>query len=215
LSVSEKDKRQTLKPSMSSLGRKRVGDYELYETLGVGTFATVRRAVHTTTNKEFAVKCLDKSKIEEQHMTKVLASKTKLYLVLELVTGGELFRLLVREKGFSEDRARFFFKQLVEGVKECHGQGICHRDLKPENLLLDGNGDLKITDFGLSALHNNNENATQTSTQMLHTTCGSPHYVAPEILQGEGYDGRKADIWSMGVIAYVLVTGKLPFENKV
>jgi len=139
----------------------------------------------------------------------VLASKTKLYLVLELVTGGELFRLLVRERGFSEDRARFFFKQLVEGVKECHDQGICHRDLKPENLLLDSNGDLKITDFGLSALHNNNENATQTSTQMLHTTCGSPNYVAPEILKGEGYDGRKADVWSMGVIAYVLATGTI------
>ena len=101
----------------------------------------------------------------------VLASKTKIYLVLELVTGGELFGLLVKERGFGEEKARFFFRQLVEGVKCCHEQGICHRDLKPENLLLDEQGLLKISDFGLSSLYvNNNGETTLTSSKMMHTT---------------------------------------------
>jgi len=101
----------------------------------------------------------------------VLASKTKIYLVLELVTGGELFGLLVKERGFGEEKARFFFRQLVEGVNCCHEQGICHRDLKPENLLLDEQGLLKISDFGLSSLYvNNNGERTLTSSKMMHTT---------------------------------------------
>ena len=138
--------------SSSTFFKKRVGDYELCEILGVGSFATVRRARHVKSGLEFAVKCLDKAQIEKQNMSKqlkreiaimriikhprvvrfyeVLASKKKIYLVLELVTGGELFELLVKERGFGEDKARFFFRQLVEGVKCCHEQGICHRDLK-------------------------------------------------------------------------------------
>lgn len=162
------------------------------KVLGEGTFATVRRAVHVKSGLEFAVKCLDKQQIEKQKMGKqlkrevaimriikhprvvqfyeVLASKTKIYLVLELVTGGELFNLLVKERGFGEDKARFFFRQLVEGVTCCHEKGICHRDLKPENLLLDENCHLKISDFGLSALHNHCGEATLTSSKMLHTS---------------------------------------------
>lgn len=101
----------------------------------------------------------------------VLASKTKIYLVLELVTGGELFALLVKERGFGEEKARFYFRQLVEGIKCCHEKGICHRDLKPENLLLDEQGLLKISDFGLSSIHiNNNGETTLTSSKMMHTT---------------------------------------------
>lgn len=100
----------------------------------------------------------------------VLASKTKIYLVLELVTGGELFGLLVKERGFGEEKARFFFQQLVEGVKCCHENGICHRDLKPENLLLDDRGQLKISDFGLSSLYVGSGESTLTSSKMMHTS---------------------------------------------
>jgi serine/threonine protein kinase len=83
---------------------------------------------------------------------------------------GELFGLLLKEKGFGEDKARFFFHQLVEGVKCCHEQGICHRDLKPENLLLDERGQLKISDFGLSSLHDSSGEMTLTSSKMMHTS---------------------------------------------
>ena len=101
----------------------------------------------------------------------VLASKTKIYLVLELVTGGELFDLLAKEKKFGEVKARHFFKQLVDGIMCCHGKGIVHRDIKLENLLLDANGDLKISDFGLSGLHDSTcGDATMTQSKMLHTS---------------------------------------------
>lgn len=222
---------------LAKVPKKRVGDYELSEILGEGSFAVVRRAKHVETGDEFAIKCIDKSQVEKQKMSKqlkreiavmkkikhprvvrfheVLASKTKIYLVLELLTGGELFDKLVKEKGFGEDKARHYFQQLVEGVACCHAKGIVHRDLKPENLFLDENGELKITDFGLSALHNNGfDEATLTSSEMLHTTCGSPNYVSPEVIDSDGYDGRKADVWSLGVILYVLTTGRLPFNEK-
>jgi serine/threonine protein kinase len=131
----------------------------------------------------------------------------------------------------TEEKARFYFRQLVEGVEYCHSRGVCHRDLKPENLLLDENGNLKISDFGLSALYIGGEEGSRTEVrialgsasrwsckrdclQLLHTTCGTPNYVAPEVLADQGYDGRKADVWSAGVILYVLLAGFLPFDGE-
>lgn len=148
-------------------------------------------------------------------MKEVLASKTKIFIVLELVTGGELFDKIVSEGRFSEEMARFYFKQLVEGVSYCHGLGVCHRDLKPENLLLDEQGNLKISDFGLSALYVGDADGDGASrTELLHTTCGTPNYVAPEVLADRGYEGKKADVWSIGVILYVLLAGFLPFDES-
>lgn len=136
----------------------------------------------------------------------------QIFIVLELITGGELFDKIVAEGKFNEDMARFYFRQLVKGVKYCHNQGVCHRDLKPENLLLDDKGNLKISDFGLSALYTGSTDDTSRAT-LLHTTCGTPNYVAPEVLNDRGYDGRQADLWSMGVILYVLLAGFLPFDE--
>ena len=135
-----------------TFARKRVGNYELGETLGEGTFGKVRKALHIDSGKSFAIKCLDKQQIEQQNMGaqlkreiavmkmirsenivqfyECLASKSNVYLVLELVTGGELFELLVKEGRFTEDRARFFFRQLIMGVQCCHKKGVAHRDLK-------------------------------------------------------------------------------------
>ena len=120
--------------------------------------------------------------------------------VLELVTGGELFDKLVNEHRISEAKAKYFFRQLVTSIAMVHDEGICHRDLKPENLLLDENNNLKISDFGLSALYLKEKEASTSTSEscridLLHTTCGTPNYVSPEVLQDDGYDGRKADIW--------------------
>eukprot|EP00741_Cyanophora_paradoxa_P008700 tig00001371_g8422.t1 len=144
-------------------------------------------------------------------LREVLASRTKIFIVLELVTGGELFDKIVAQGRLDEQTARSYFQQLVSGVEYCHKQGVCHRDLKPENLLLDTDGLLKISDFGLSALYNGTEK--DGSKMMLHTTCGTPNYVAPEVLSDKGYDGKAADVWSCGVILFVLLAGFLPFDE--
>lgn len=209
---------------------KRVGKYEIGKTLGEGTFGKVKRAVDTETQKIVAIKVLDKDKIQKQNMgsqvkkeisimklvhhvhvvklIEVLASRTKIFIVLELVTGGELFDRIVNERKFNETTARFYFQQLVEGTLYCHSRGVCHRDLKPENLLLDGDDNLKISDFGLSAIWDDGARA-----ELLHTTCGTPNYVAPEVLADRGYDGMAADTWSIGVILFVFLAGYLPFDE--
>ncbi|XP_071920548.1 CBL-interacting serine/threonine-protein kinase 23-like isoform X13 [Coffea arabica] len=142
-------------------------------------------------------------------MFEVMASKTKIYIVLEFVTGGELFDKIATKGRLKEDEARKYFQQLINAVDYCHSRGVCHRDLKPENLLLDANGVLKVSDFGLSALPQQVR-----EDGLLHTTCGTPNYVAPEVINNKGYDGAKADLWSCGVILFVLMAGYLPFEES-
>jgi serine/threonine protein kinase len=215
---------------------KKVGKYELGRALGEGTFGKVKYATDTETNEAVAIKILDKEKIQKQNMgnqikkeisimkmvkhkyvvgmVEVLASKTKIFIVLELVTGGELFDKIVQVGKLNEDQARFYFNQLIEGVEFCHQMGVCHRDLKPENLLLDEHGNLKISDFGLSSLYIGDAEGETNRTELLHTTCGTPNYVAPEVLADCGYDGKKADVWSCGVILYVLLAGFLPFDES-
>ncbi|XP_020275748.1 CBL-interacting protein kinase 23 isoform X4 [Asparagus officinalis] len=142
-------------------------------------------------------------------MHEVMASKTKIYIVLELVTGGELFDKIASQGRLKEDDARKYFQQLINAVDFCHSRGVFHRDLKPENLLLDSSGVLKISDFGLSALPQQIR-----EDGLLHTTCGTPNYVAPEVINNKGYDGAKADLWSCGIILFVLMAGYLPFEDS-
>ncbi|PNX72906.1 CBL-interacting serine/threonine-protein kinase 1-like protein, partial [Trifolium pratense] len=139
----------------------------------------------------------------------VLASKTKIYMVLEYVNGGELFDKISSKGKLTEAHGRKMFQQLIDGVSYCHNKGVFHRDLKLENVLLDAKGNIKITDFNLSALPQHCR-----ADGLLHTTCGSPNYVAPEILANRGYDGAKSDIWSCGVILYVILTGYLPFDDR-
>lgn len=142
-------------------------------------------------------------------MFEVMASKTKIYIVMEFVTGGELFDKIATRGRLKEDEARQYFQQLINAVDYCHSRGVYHRDLKPENLLLDVNGLLKVSDFGLSALPQQVR-----EDGLLHTTCGTPNYVAPEVINNKGYDGAKADLWSCGVILFVLMAGYLPFEES-
>ncbi|KAH7366078.1 hypothetical protein KP509_18G062300 [Ceratopteris richardii] len=221
-----------------------VGKYELGRTIGEGSFAKVKFATNTNTGEKVAVKILDKEKILKHQMveqikreistmklirhpnvvqlfeflqrlnlscdrTQVMASRTKIYLVLEFVNGGELFDKIVHQGKLKEDEARKYFQQLINAVDFCHSRGVYHRDLKPENLLLDSEGNLKVSDFGLSAL-----SQQVREDGLLHTACGTPNYVAPEVIKDKGYSGATADLWSCGVILYVLMAGYLPFDEQ-
>nr|XP_018628835.1 CBL-interacting serine/threonine-protein kinase 23 isoform X2 [Nicotiana tomentosiformis] len=217
--------------SNNGSGRTRVGRYEVGRTLGEGTFAKVKFARNVETGDNVAIKILDKEKVMKHKMIgqikreistmklirhpnvirmyEVMASKSKIYIVLEFVTGGELFDKIASRGRLKEDEARKYFQQLINAVDYCHSRGVFHRDLKPENLLLDVNGVLKVSDFGLSALPQQVR-----EDGLLHTTCGTPNYVAPEVINNKGYDGAKADLWSCGVILFVLMAGYLPFEES-
>ncbi|KAJ9451397.1 CBL-interacting protein kinase 23 [Diplonema papillatum] len=211
---------------------KRIGKYELGKTLGTGTFSKVKYGSDTESNAAFAIKIIDKSQLAKEHMEEqlkreiavmkllkhdnivqlkeVLQTQKHIYLILELITGGELFDRIVAAKKFDEPTARKYFQQLIMGIYYCHQQGIAHRDLKPENLLLDGNDNLKISDFGLSNLQRGGAGGGGT---LLQTVCGTPNYVAPEVLKEKGYNGITADIWSCGVILFVMLAGYLPFDD--
>ncbi|XP_027108569.1 CBL-interacting serine/threonine-protein kinase 9 isoform X4 [Coffea arabica] len=142
-------------------------------------------------------------------LIEVMASKTKIYIVLEYVDGGELFDKIAKYGRLKEDEARRYFQQLINAVDYCHSRGVYHRDLKPENLLLDSCGSLKVSDFGLSAF-----SKQVRADGLLHTACGTPNYVAPEVLTDKGYDGTSSDVWSCGVILFVLMAGYLPFDEQ-
>lgn len=208
-----------------------MGKYEMGRTLGEGHFGKVKLARHAETGRAFAIKILDRQrilamKIDEQikreiatlkllkhpnvvRLYEVSASKTKIYMVLEYVNGGELFDKIALKGKLTEKEARKLFQQLIDAVAYCHEKGVYHRDLKPENVLVDAKGNIKVSDFGLSALPQN-----QRKDGLLHTTCGSSNYIAPEVLLNKGYDGSMSDIWSCGVILYVMLTGNLPFDDQ-
>ncbi|XP_074301756.1 CBL-interacting protein kinase 2-like [Silene latifolia] len=204
--------------------------YELGRLLGQGTFAKVYYARSIQTGLSVAIKMIDKDKVMRvglieqikreisvmgmvRHrnivfLYEVMANKSKIYFVMEYAKGGELFDKVAKGR-LKEDVAQKYFRQLIAAIDFCHSRGVYHRDLKPENLLLDENENLKVTDFGLSALAE-----SKRQDGLLHTTCGTPAYVAPEIIGRKGYDGAKADIWSCGVILFVLLAGYLPFHDS-
>lgn len=210
--------------------RTRVGKYELGKTIGEGSFAKVKVAKNVETGDVVAIKILDREQVLRHKMVEqlkreistmklvkhpnvikifeVMASKTKIYIVIEFVDGGELFDKIAKHGRLREDEARRYFQQLINAVDYCHSRGVFHRDLKPENLLLDSHGVLKVSDFGLSALSQQLQ-----GDGLLHTACGTPNYVAPEVLKDKGYDGTASDVWSCGVILYVLMAGYLPFDE--
>ncbi|XP_022720390.1 CBL-interacting serine/threonine-protein kinase 12-like [Durio zibethinus] len=206
-----------------------LGRYEVGKLLGHGAFAKVYLARNIKSGDSVAIKVIDKEKVLKggliahikreiailrrvRHpnivqLFEVMATKSKIYFVMEYVRGGELFNKVAKGR-LKEDVARKYFQQLISAVNFCHARGVYHRDLKPENLLLDENGDLKVSDFGLSAV---SDQIRQDG--LFHTFCGTPAYVAPEVLARRGYDAAKVDIWSCGVILFVLMAGYLPFHD--
>lgn len=205
------------------------GKYEVGKIIGCGAFAKVYYGRNVRTGQSVAIKAVSKQKILRGGLTahvkreisimsrlqhpnivklyEVLATKAKIYFVMEFAKGGELFAKISKGR-FSEQLSRRYFQQLISAVEYCHSRGVFHRDLKLENLLLDENWDLKISDFGLSAVKEQIR-----PDGMLHTLCGTPAYVAPEILAKNGYDGAKVDMWSCGVVLFVLNAGYLPFND--
>ncbi|XP_048852711.1 MAP/microtubule affinity-regulating kinase 3-like isoform X8 [Brienomyrus brachyistius] len=204
-----------------------VGNYRLLKTIGKGNFAKVKLARHILTGREVAIKIIDKTQLNPTSLQKlfrevrimkilnhpnivklfeVIETEKTLYLVMEYASGGEVFDYLVAHGRLKEKEARAKFRQIVSAVQYCHQKHIVHRDLKAENLLLDGDMNIKIADFGFS-----NE---FTLGSKLDTFCGSPPYAAPELFQGKKYDGPEVDVWSLGVILYTLVSGSLPFDGQ-
>ncbi|XP_013383308.1 5'-AMP-activated protein kinase catalytic subunit alpha-2 isoform X2 [Lingula anatina] len=206
----------------------KIGHYVLGDTLGIGTFGKVKTGTHIKTGHKVAVKILNRQKIKNldvvgkirreiqnlklfrhPHIIKlyqVISTPTDIFMVMEYVSGGELFEYIVKHGKLKESEARRFFQQIISGVDYCHRHMVVHRDLKPENLLLDSSLNVKIADFGLSNM--------MTDGEFLRTSCGSPNYAAPEVISGKLYAGPEVDIWSCGVILYALLCGTLPFDDE-
>jgi len=203
--------------------------YDIKQELGRGAFSVVKLGIVKKTKEKVAVKIIDKKNVgkdyeknlkmemailQKVHHPNIIALKEmidtddKLYFVMESVTGGELFDRIVEKGSYSEDDAKELVRKIVSAVEYLHAKGIAHRDLKPENLLvksLENDTEVKIADFGLSKIID--------QEKMMQTACGTPGYVAPEVLNAEGY-GHEVDMWSIGVITYILLCGFPPFYSE-
>ncbi|EGG16965.1 putative protein serine/threonine kinase [Cavenderia fasciculata] len=205
-----------------------VGSYEIGKTLGNGSFGKVKLGTNIFTKEKVAVKFIKENKLSSKQretcmreieimklmdhpnivrlLDVVEKKEDKMsFLVVEYVSGGELFDYIVAREFIKEKEARKFFRQMISAIEYCHANLVVHRDLKPENLLLDSNGNIKISDFGLSNII--------MPGKLMDSFCGSPLYAAPEILKAEKYLGPPVDIWSLGVILYAILCGSLPWEG--
>ena len=208
---------------------KKIGDYILFDQIGMGTFSKVTRAYHLITNQTVAVKILDKEKIEDEidveriireieilknihhpniaQMYETYSTIHNFYLMIEYVSGGDLFDYITSHSYLSEKKSCFFFRQIISVLEYLIELGISHRDIKPENILLnESHTQIKFIDFGLSNYCTQNE--------LLHSSCGSPCYASPEMLSGRAYHGTTTDLWSAGIVLYSMLVGALPFDDQ-
>ncbi|KAL5105751.1 Serine/threonine-protein kinase SIK3 [Taenia crassiceps] len=205
-----------------------VGPYQMGRLLGRGNFAVVKLATHTQLNVPVAVKIINKELVGGQNLAKIareleamkrcyrhpniirlyhiMETDANIYMVMEYASRGEVFDHISLSHAFTEKEARELFWQIVCAIDYCHKLGIVHRDLKAENLLIDADFKIKVADFGFCNFF--------TPEHLLTTHCGSPQYAAPELFKGESYDGPLVDVWSLGVILYILVCGSFPFPGE-
>jgi len=208
----------------------RIGPFKLMNEIGKGKFATVFLGIHEETGQKVSIKQLKKSElntdnllIKEINIQKklfhpyltqmycVIEKSDDIYIISEYCSKGDIIKNLLEKGTFDESFSCKIFQQIISSLEYLHKNNICHRDIKPENILLTEKLDAKLTDFGLSRYFKKNE--------LLNSSCGSPIYAAPEMLEGKPYDGTKIDIWSLGISLYTMVCGELPFvvedENDI
>jgi serine/threonine protein kinase len=214
-----------------------LADFEILNLLGKGTFGKVFLVKNKCNGKLYAMKILKKERIiktrqllhtknEREILEKInhpfivklfyaFQNNEKLYLVTEFMQGGELFFHLKKEHVFTEEKAKLYACEIVLAIEHLHLNKIIYRDLKPENVLLDESGHIKLTDFGLSKIFNNNNNYVTSSfnEEKAFTFCGTPEYLAPEILLGKGYN-KSVDWWSFGILLYEMLCGRSPFKRR-
>ncbi|XP_054585318.1 serine/threonine-protein kinase MARK2-like [Eptesicus fuscus] len=204
----------------SAIQGRCIGDYVLRNPIGQGARAKVPLAWHVLTGTEAVGKAISLKGFPRYHrevyclqslnhpniteLFEVIATPDKLYLIMEHVREGDLREHLENHGPLSERQARAAFRQVVSALRYCHQRGIAHRDLKPDNILLDEARTVRLADFGFSR--------RVSDDCKLSTFCGTFHYMAPELLQREPYDGRRADVWSLGVTLYRTLTGTVPFH---
>jgi serine/threonine protein kinase len=213
---------------VSAIGPDEVGQYKLLGTIGEGAFSVVRLAHDEERDMFYACKIIPRARLamhnlemrfeceirinQQLHhpgvvqLIDLLKDDLHYYVIMEFCPGGELFGYIVLSGRLTEHDAIIFTRQILESLEFVHSVGVCHRDLKPENILLDLEGHVKISDFGLSRF--------VTVDGLVSTPCGSPCYASPECISGKLYDGRKSDVWSVGVIVFAMLTGQLPWTKR-
>jgi serum/glucocorticoid-regulated kinase 2 len=206
----------------------KIGDFDLLKVIGKGSFGKVMQVKKKDTGRIYAMKIIKKAHIvERDEVTHTMAerhvlgklhhpfivplkysfqSADKLYLCLAFVNGGELFFHLQEEGRFTEDRAKFYVAELLSALECLHNLNIIYRDLKPENILLDYTGHIALCDFGLCKLNVKDGNKT-------NTFCGTPEYLAPEVLLQAGYT-KSVDWWTLGILLYEMISGLPPFYDE-
>jgi serine/threonine protein kinase len=201
----------------------RIGPFKLLDQIGKGNFATVSLGIHEETKEKVAIKQIKKSELNNNNfllneiniqkylfhpylikMYCVIEKEESIFIITEYCSKGDLLSNLIKNGTYTEEKSCKIFQQVLSSLEYLHKNNICHRDIKPENILLDEYGDAKLSDFGLSKKFEKSE--------FLKTPCGSPLYAAPERLTGKPYNGKKIDIWSLGISLYTMVCGELPFD---